>query len=148
MKFLSPEVALQLYKSTIRLCMEYCCYVWAGAPSCCLELLDKLEKLRCRSVCPSLAVSLEPLAHHWNLANLLVSIGITVVDVHLNGLIWFHFLILKRSLLVILIDCMIFLWPFWDFTRMSMSTVSLSWTLEFSTSRILFFDLWSKSLEN
>ena len=27
MKFLSPEVALYLYKSTIRSCMEYCCHV-------------------------------------------------------------------------------------------------------------------------
>ena len=34
MKFLSPEVAPYLYKSTIRPCMEYCCHVWAGAPSC------------------------------------------------------------------------------------------------------------------
>ena len=34
MKFLSPEVALYLYKSTTRPCMEYCCHVWAGAPSC------------------------------------------------------------------------------------------------------------------
>ena len=33
MKFLSPEVALFLYKSTIRPCMEYCCHVWADAPS-------------------------------------------------------------------------------------------------------------------
>ena len=41
-KFLSPEVALYLYKSTIRPYMEYCCHVWAGAPSCYLELLDKL----------------------------------------------------------------------------------------------------------
>ena len=41
-KFLSPEVALYLYKSTIRLCMEYCWHVWAGASSCYLELLDKL----------------------------------------------------------------------------------------------------------
>ena len=31
-KFLSPEVALYLYKSTIWLCMEYCCHGWAGAP--------------------------------------------------------------------------------------------------------------------
>ena len=43
-KFLSPEVALYLYKSTICPCMEYCCHVWAGAPSCYLELLDKLQK--------------------------------------------------------------------------------------------------------
>ena len=42
MKFLSPEFALYLYKSTIRSFMEYCCNVWAGAPSCYLELLDKL----------------------------------------------------------------------------------------------------------
>ena len=44
MKFLSPEVALYLYKSTIWPCMEYCCHIWAGAPSCHLELLDKLQK--------------------------------------------------------------------------------------------------------
>ena len=42
MKILSPEVALYLCKSTICPCMEYCCHVWAGAPSCYLELLDKL----------------------------------------------------------------------------------------------------------
>ena len=30
MKFLTPEIALYLYKSTIQPCMEYCCYVWAG----------------------------------------------------------------------------------------------------------------------
>ena len=29
MKFLSPEVALYLYKSTIHPCMEYCGRVWA-----------------------------------------------------------------------------------------------------------------------
>ena len=33
MKFLSPEVALYLYKTIIRPCLEYCCHVWAGAPS-------------------------------------------------------------------------------------------------------------------
>ena len=39
----------------------------------------------------------------------ILSIGITLVDVHLSWLIWFHFLILVRSLLFILIACMIFL---------------------------------------
>ena len=53
MKFLSPEVALYLYKSTIRPCMECSCHVWAGAPSCYLELLDKLQKPICRTVGPS-----------------------------------------------------------------------------------------------
>ena len=42
MKLLSPELALYLYKSTIRPCMEYCFYVWTGVPSCDLELLGKL----------------------------------------------------------------------------------------------------------
>ena len=70
MKFLSSEVALYLYKSTIRPCMEYCCHIWAGAPSCYLELLDKLQKRICRTVGPSLAASLEPLAHHRNVASL------------------------------------------------------------------------------
>ena len=70
MKFLSPEVALYLYKSTIRPCMEYCCHVWAGAPSCYLELLDKLQKRICWNVVPSLASSFEPLAHFRNVASL------------------------------------------------------------------------------
>ena len=34
MTFLSPKVALYIYKSTILPCMEYCCHVWAGAPDC------------------------------------------------------------------------------------------------------------------
>ena len=69
MKFLSPEVALYLYKSTLWPCMDYCCHVWAGAPSCYLELLDKLQKWICRTVGPSLADSLEPLAHRRNVAS-------------------------------------------------------------------------------
>ena len=60
MKFLSPEIAPYLHKSTIRPYMEYCCHVWAGAPSC---YLDLLEKRICRIVGPSLAASLEPLTH-------------------------------------------------------------------------------------
>ena len=70
MNFPSPEVALYLYKSTIRPCMEYWCHVWAGAPSCYLELLDKLQKWICRTVGPSLAAFLEPLAHRRNVASL------------------------------------------------------------------------------
>ena len=50
--------------------MEHCCHVWAGAPSCYLELLDKLQKRICRTVGPSLAASLEPLAHCRNVASL------------------------------------------------------------------------------
>ena len=50
--------------------MEYCCHVWAGAPSCYLELLDKLQKQICRTVGPPLATSLEPWTHHRNVASL------------------------------------------------------------------------------
>ena len=72
MKFFSPEVALHLYKSTICPCMEYCCHIWTGAPSCYLESLDKLQKRICRTLGPSLTASLEPLAHRWNVASLSV----------------------------------------------------------------------------
>ena len=72
MKFLSPEVALYLYKSTIRPRMEYCCHVWAGAPSCYLEFLDMLQKRICGTVGPSLAAFLEPLAHCRNVASLIL----------------------------------------------------------------------------
>ena len=44
MNFLSPEVGLYLYESTMRPCIEYCCRVWACGPSYYLELLDKLQK--------------------------------------------------------------------------------------------------------
>ena len=129
MKFLSPEVALYLYKSTILPCMEYCCHIWAGDPSCYLDLLDKLQKLTCRIVGPSLATSLEPLAHRQNAASVSLFYrhyfyNIIIFDVLQNWLNWFHFLFFEGGLLVILKDCMIFQSPFLDVTRMSMSTVS------------------------
>ena len=65
MKFLSPVVALYLYKSTICPCMEYCCHVWAGAPSCYMDLLDKLQERICKIVSPSFAASLDPCIEMW-----------------------------------------------------------------------------------
>ena len=50
--------------------MEYCCHVWAGGPSCYLELLGKLQKRICRTVGPSLGASLEPLAHRRNVVSI------------------------------------------------------------------------------
>ena len=38
LKFLFPEFALYLYKSTICPCIEYCCHLWAGAHSSYWEL--------------------------------------------------------------------------------------------------------------
>ena len=47
--------------------IEYSCHVWAGASSCYLELLDKLQNRICG---PLLHASLEPLAHSRNVASL------------------------------------------------------------------------------
>ena len=40
------------------------------ALGCYMELLDKLQKWLCSAVGPSLSASLEPLAHHQNVASL------------------------------------------------------------------------------
>ena len=50
--------------------MEYCCHAGTGTPSCYLELLDSLQKRICSTVGPSLAASLESLAHRQNMASL------------------------------------------------------------------------------
>ena len=69
MKFFSPEVVLYLHKSTMQLCMEYCCHDWAVTPRCYFELLDKPQERICRTVGPSFA-AFEPLAHQHNVASL------------------------------------------------------------------------------
>ena len=63
MKFLSPELALCLYNLSYTHAWNAVVTSRAGAPSCYLELLDKLRKWICGTVGPSLATSLEPLAH-------------------------------------------------------------------------------------
>ena len=70
MNFLSPEVAMYLYKFTICQWMEYCFHVWVSVNNNYFEMLDKLRKHICRTVSPSLANSIEPLAHHQNAASL------------------------------------------------------------------------------
>ena len=71
-KILSPEVVLYLYQFTTCHCIEYCCHVWAGSHSNYLDILVKMQKKVGRTVGPSLAASLKPLAHHRNIANLSV----------------------------------------------------------------------------
>ena len=56
-----PLRLLCVSKTTKQPCMECYYHVWAGAPSCFLELLDKLQKRIWRTVRASLATSLEPL---------------------------------------------------------------------------------------
>ena len=69
-KFLSAKGTFYLFKSTIQLCMKYCCHVWACAPSCYLDMLHRLQKWVCRAVGPTLSVSVEPVGHQRHLANL------------------------------------------------------------------------------
>ena len=69
MKFLSPEVALYLCKYTICPYMEYCCHVWAGAPSYSLAMLDKLQK-HMQDCCSFTFFFSWPLAYRWNVASL------------------------------------------------------------------------------
>ena len=121
---LSPEVGLYLCKSTIRPCMEYCCHVWVGGPSCYFELLDKPQKWICRTVGPSLAASLEPLSHlqyeaSWSLFYRYY------FGRYLSELAQLVPLPYSRGRSTCYSDsCMIFLSPFLDVTRMSMSAVS------------------------
>ena len=68
MKFLSFEVTLYLYIFTMWHCTEYCCHVWAGALSCYLDMLYKLQKWVSKTIGPRLAASLELLAHRRNVA--------------------------------------------------------------------------------
>ena len=102
--------------------MEYCCHIWAGDPVATLDLLEKLQKQICRIFGPSLGASLEPVNPCESCE--VFSIGIPLVDVLQNWFNWLRFLFLKGGLLFILTDCMIFLPPFLDVKRMSMSTVS------------------------
>ena len=101
MKFLSPKVALYLYKSTIRPCMEYSCHVRAGVPSCYLELLDKLQNEYVALLIFHLLLVLNPwlIVEMWLTS--VFSILITLVDVLQNWLNGFHFLLLVAGLLVI-----------------------------------------------
>ena len=86
-----------LYKSTLQPCIKYCFWLVFLAANGYIGLL---------------IIYLLPLLNPWLIAQMwlakVFSIGITFVDVHLNWLNWFHFLIFVANPLVILIGCMIF----------------------------------------
>ena len=124
-KFLSPEVALYLYKSTIYTpmyggllsCLGWCHWLLVGT----VRQATEPNTQDCWSFTCYLSWTLGSL---WKCGQLESSIGITLVDALQNWLNWFCFLFPEGGLLVILIDCMIFLSPFLDPTGMSMSRVS------------------------
>ena len=121
MKLLSLDVVLYLYKFTIRTYMEYFWHVWVIAPSCYLESLDKLQKRICATVGRSLTASFEPLAHRRNVASLRFFFR------HYFGICSSELVQLLYScyslFFFILIDCMIFLPPFLDVTKMYLSRI-------------------------
>ena len=138
MKFLSPEVALYLHKSTICAC----------APSCYLKLLKRICK---NEYVGLLVLHFLLLLNPWLIIEMwpakVFSIGITLVNVLWNWLNWFHFLFVKGGILIILIGLMIFLPSFLDVTRMSMSTVSFLSQLDSGVLCLYSaypFDLWFK----
>ena len=118
MKFLSPEVAL--YLSELCICISLISYKNEYAELLVLHLL--------------------PLLNHWHIIKTYPAI--ILVDVHLNWLHFFHFLILGGGLLIILIDSMIFLSPFQYVTRMSMSTISFLAQLDSGILRLQHDFLW------
>ena len=92
------------------------------------------------SLCIIFEASLEPLAHHQNVAKLILFFRYyfgrcSSEQAQLRRLPFF-----EVGLLVILTDCMIFPSPFLDVTRMSMPTVSFLTQLD-SAYRLLSFDL-------
>ena len=119
-KVVSPQAALYFYKFTIQPCMEHCCHVWNGTPSCNLELLDKLQKRICRTVGPSLVASLEPLAHRRNVTSLSLFYRYYFGRCSSEQAELVPVSYYEGGLLLILID---YVSPFLDVTRMSMSTI-------------------------
>ena len=69
-RFLTPESILyiQMYKSTIQPCMEYCSHIWGGAQSSHgLDLLDRVQKRVVRLVGAGLSSDLQTLSHSISL---------------------------------------------------------------------------------
>ena len=69
-KYLTPSALLYLYKSQIRLKMEYCCHLWAGCSQHALSSLDKIQNRMRGLVGDELFASLQPLSHRRNVASL------------------------------------------------------------------------------
>ena len=84
---------LYLCKAALSPCVEYCHYVWAGAPVATWILMDKLQIWVCRTAGPAVPAPLEPLAHHRKCRVLVFSTGITLVNINLEWLNLLHIFI-------------------------------------------------------
>ena len=104
--FLSPDVELYFYESTIPSRLTCCCHVWAGLPSCYLDMFDNIEWRVFRAVGSSLVACFElVMAYCWHVVSLILVYRYYLVDAHRNWLKWFQLLILVAHPLAILIGC-------------------------------------------
>ena len=116
MKFLSAEVAHVTMHEILLSCLGWCSYVVLG-----------IFRQATKTYIGLLVLYLLPLLHPWLIVEMqpasVFSRGITLVDVYLKWLSWFHFLIISGGLSIILMDYLILLSSFLDVIGMSMSTV-------------------------
>ena len=120
----ASKVAFYLQKSTLQPCIEYGYHVWACSPSCHSDMLDRLQKQIYKTVSHTLVASLEPLAHCRHIAsvNLLYRYLFSRCSSELAELVPIPHYGGRSNCYSI--GCTIFLTPFPDIIRMSMSTVS------------------------
>ena len=93
MKFLSPEITLYIYKSTIWSCIEYCCNTWAGALVATWSCQTNYKNEYAGLLLLHLLLLLNPLAHSRNVArlNLFYSYYFGRCSSELSKLVPFHF---------------------------------------------------------
>ena len=115
--------------------MECCCYVLASVANCYLNMLHKLQKRVHRIIPRTFVVSLEPIVHCRNMASLSFFYEYYFGRCPSKLVIWFHFRILVGVSLVILIGFKIFLSPFLNVTRISVSILSFLTQLGSGTYR-------------
>ena len=97
--------------------------IWAHLIQILVHLSYKIDMQDCQSLTYYLSWTLHSLAKCTQLKSFY---RFYFGNVHLNWLKWFNFLILEESLPAILIDCMIFLSPFLDVTRICLCQHFLS----------------------
>ena len=98
--------------------------------------LDQLHKLLCRAVSPAFAASLEPLADCGNVASFINNV---LEDDHPKWSDYFIFLILVGCVLVILLGGTIFVSPFVDVKRNTLTIfLFVQLDLELFANRMLF----------
>ena len=91
MKFLSSEAAFCFYKSNIWPCMEYCCHVWAGALSCYLDMLYKLQKQVYKTILvPQLLSLMNPSSKCSQFKSFLQVLPLYICSSELSDLVPFH----------------------------------------------------------